>query len=141
MIKAIPQTLRQIGWNRRPLSLDDFYEACERARITVIEDAIDDFGYYFELHGQRAIALDKRLAPLDRAHVAFHEFAHAAWHAPGHYVDSHIVDAQADIIAHCALLPRPWLYRFTVNELMATPHDYPRWLIERRIETFRNFRL
>lgn len=140
MIKAIPQTLRQIGWNRRPLALDDFYELCERERITVIEYAIaDSFGYYFELHGQRAIALDNRLEPFDRTHVAFHEFAHAIWHAPGHYIDTHIIDAQADIIAHCALLPRPLLFQCTANELMSD-HDYPRWLIQRRIAVYRHYR-
>jgi hypothetical protein len=138
-MKAIPQTLQRLGWNRRPLTLDDFETFCEAERITIIEHPCDEWGYFFEpAPGLRAIALDTRLDTFNRTHVAWHEAGHAIWHAPGHYLDIALIDAEADIVAHCALLPRPLLFTRTYDELR---HDYPDWLIVQRVALFRRSKL
>ena len=76
--------LRQLGWNRRVLSYDDFLQACEVAEVTVLELAFRRLpGIYTNYCGWPIIGLRKGLREPRRSLVAWHEMGHHLLHAPG----------------------------------------------------------
>jgi Zn-dependent peptidase ImmA (M78 family) len=125
--------LKNYGWNQRILTLEDFYDFCEVEGVLLIERPYRRVGRYDEQRGRPRIKLDTQSPALVRLHAAWHEAGHYAFHQPGYYGNRAKTELEADIIADCALIPRPLLRRAPIAQIMEEC-GYPRWLIERRIE-------
>jgi Zn-dependent peptidase ImmA (M78 family) len=115
----------KIGWNKRRLSEEDFYRLCGRHRITVVEMPLATGGFYYCVKGRHYIAVDRGLGPHEKLLVMFHEFAHYLMHAPdtGVTANFHGVgrrthkEVEADIFAHCAVVPLQWIEKRSMQEL------------------------
>ena len=127
--------LQQLGWNRQVLSLDDFYNACERERVVVFDAPMRELGAFFYRRRRPCIALNERLRGHTRTRVAWHEFAHFLWHVPGDYGHPDKTEYEADIIATCALIPA-FLLNLPDGEI-AEMFGYSRELIRLRVEIFK----
>jgi Zn-dependent peptidase ImmA (M78 family) len=139
--RATQQRLRKLGWNRRVLTFDDFEQACERDRITLIVRPLpNDLGQYHLEQSGEVITLSCELRDPLRTLVAFHEYGHALFHVPGHFGLHSKTELEADIIAVVALLPRPLLFRLSPGEISET-WDYPLSLVSQRWEFWQKFRV
>jgi Predicted Zn peptidase len=115
-----------VGWNKRPLTEDDFYKLCNKHKITVVEMPLQTGGFYYCVKRRHYIAVNSSLKQHERLLVMFHEFAHYLMHAPdtGVTANFHGVgqrtrkEAEADIFAVCALIPRAWIEGRSVHELV-----------------------
>lgn len=141
MQKELPLSrLKAWGWNRRRFTLAHVYDLCETENILLIERPYEVLGRYDEVAGQARIRLTTRGSELERLHIACHELGHWALHTPGHYGLHSKTETEADIIADCALMPRALLGTLTQADWM-TQYGYPHWLVERRLEWWRMFRM
>lgn len=125
VFKDKPALLR-LGWNKRPLTEEDFYKLCKRFRIKVTEMPLVTGGFYYCVGGRHFIAYDSRLQPGKKLLVQFHELAHYLMHVPdmGVTASFHGVgrrtrkEKEADAFALCALIPKTWIETRTVQELI-----------------------
>lgn len=138
-MRQIPLRLRALGWNRRVLTLDDFHRVCRRERILVTDAPLAQRGRYFEVRGVPIIALNERLRGHEKTLVAFHELAHWYFHVPGFYGVRGKTELEADVIAHCALIP-VFLLNLPDGEI-AEMFGYPDEMITERVKIFRTFNL
>ena len=135
-------------WNKKPLTEDDFYRLCSRRKITVVEMPLRTNGFYYCVKGRHFIAVDSRLARHKKLLVMFHEFAHYVMHAPdtGVTANFHGVgkktrkEAEADIFALCALMPRGWIDDGRLAEI-AEEEGIPPDLIAARLRIFEHHRI
>ena|SRR3982751_3125308 len=105
------------GWNRKPLTEEDFFRLCSRKKITVVEMPLRTNGFYYCVKGQHFIAVDSRLEAHRKLLVMFHEFAHYLMHAPeiSETASFHGIgqktrkEVEADLFALCALMPKSWI--------------------------------
>jgi Zn-dependent peptidase ImmA (M78 family) len=143
-MKAIPQTLRALGWNRRPLTLDHFYDFAERESILVIERSFPKpmhrcRGFYVEEAQRRVIVLNTLTPAALRPLVAWHEVGHALWHTPGRFGLHSKTELEADLIAHCAVVPRPWLFEHSFGEIVEMVGDVG--IVRERVKIWQRFGL
>ena len=135
-------------WNKKPLTEDDFYRLCSRRKITVVEMPLRTNGFYYCVKGRHFIAVDSRLTRHKKLLVMFHEFAHYVMHAPdtGVTANFHGVgkktrkEAEADIFALCALMPRGWIDDGRLAEI-AEEEGIPPDLIAARLRIFEHHRI
>jgi Zn-dependent peptidase ImmA (M78 family) len=135
-------TKLRIGWNRRPLGEEDFYELCRRYRITVVEMPLQTNGFYYCVKGKHFIALDSRLPRLKKLLVMFHEFAHFLMHSPDtnttasfHGLETQTrKEQEADAFALCALIPKNWLETRELTEI--ADEGFPSDTISARISIY-----
>jgi len=139
MKSRIPSQLHALGWNRRVLTLDDFYTACEAEHITVFDVAMHWQGLFLYFEGKPIIALNVRLRGNQRTLVAWHEFGHYCYHYPGSFGRQRKTEREADIIAHVALIPA-FLLNLPDGELQEM-FGYSSELISARIAIFRQYNL
>lgn len=133
----IPSLLNAFDWNKRILTLDDFYTACEDEGVFVFDTDMYWRGLFLYVDGAPVIALNERLRGHQRTLVAWHEFGHYAHHYPGSFGRERKTEKEADVIAHVALIPA-FLLHLPDGEL----HDmfgYSLELIEKRVEIFRKY--
>jgi len=77
----------------RPATETDFYNACERHNITVVLTNDVRTGLYIKTgNNEQFIFLNKHLKGFRLLHVAFHELAHALFHAPSRSVAAEFFD-------------------------------------------------
>lgn len=115
-----------VGWNKRPLSEDDFFLLCKRFGVVTIEEDLSKEGLYFCAHGGHYISFDKGLPDRERVFVMFHEFAHFLMHEPStaptaafHGVGPKTrAETEADIFALAAVLPLSLIKCRTPQELI-----------------------
>lgn len=116
----------RIGWNRRPLSEDDFHRICRRFRITVVEMPLRTNGFYYCVKRRNFIAIDSKLPPTRKLLVMFHELAHFLMHAPETNTTASFhgigrknrKEREADAFALCAIIPKPLLEARSLGELL-----------------------
>lgn len=104
--------LSRYGFNRKSLTLDDFYRITEDERIIVLERDIDN-SFYMCVDGHRFIVLsNRRSSPLEFLYTAFHELYHALMSPPGTTAAAfyHLRDSKdeyyADVFAAIAIIPK-----------------------------------
>ena len=115
----------RIGWNRRPLTEDDFYRICRRLHVTVVHATVTKGGFQLHLKGRNFITIDVGLTGFKRTFVMFHELGHYLFHTPDHgvAVNFHNVglktrkEIEADAFALCALIPRCWIKTRSPEEI------------------------
>ena len=135
----------RIGWNERPLGIDDFYKACSRSRITIQELPLAVGGFYYRAMGRDFIAVDSRLSETEKLAVMLHELGHFLFHAPetGATASFHHVagptreECEADIFALCGLMPRPMIETRTAQELI--DDGFTPEMVRHRLAIFERF--
>lgn len=113
-------------WNQRPMTEDVFHGLCRRYKVVVEELPLRVGGFYYSVLGRHFIAVDRDLEPTEKLFVMFHEFAHFLFHSPeaGATANFHGVgrktrtEAEADIFAICALIPRTMIEQRSPTELI-----------------------
>lgn len=113
-------------WNRKPLNEDDFYKLCRQHKVVVVEMPLRVSGFYYSMMGGHYIAIDSKLGPHEKLFVMFHEFAHYLMHVPETNATAsfHGVgkktrkEAEADMFALCALIPKTWIENRGVQEII-----------------------
>ena len=132
------------GWNRKPLTQDDFYHLCKRHKVTVQEMPLRVSGFYYCLLGRHYIAIDSRLRQHKKLFVMFHEFAHYLMHSPdtGVTANFHGVgkktrkEAEADAFALCAIIPKTWIENRSLHEI-AEEEGIPEDILRERIAVYK----
>lgn len=131
----VPHIFRVLGWNKRPLTYDDFLWACDELGIRVQRTPTQTRGMFFECRGEPIISLSARLLGVELWHTAFHELAHSQLHAPGLRCFSPAsvskAEAEAEALAVSSVLDEPSLIRIVGGGEL---HDYPRKLVMARIK-------
>lgn len=126
------------GWNTRVFTERDFFELCDRDDVMVFCASLPVPGFYCVHRGQPLIFFDRDLTGPQRLLVMFHEIGHHWLHCPGiqFFLGHHgKCEFEANLIAACALIPRPLLIRFSLNEI-AEEYGYPEELLRFRMEVF-----
>ena len=116
------------GWNRRPLTEDDFYRLCKKFRIGVTEMPLTVSGFYYRVSGRDFIAVDSKLSGPKKLLVLFHELGHFLLHTSesGATANFHGIqktsrkEIEADAFALCAVIPKTLLESRSPDELI---HD------------------
>ena len=141
MLQNLLVKLRPYGWNVRQFSIEDFYYFCNLAEVEIIEERTGHIGLYDMIAGVPVIILSPSIAGYFKLWVAFHELAHCWLHAPGagFLHGSNVVEEQADIIASCAVLPRPLLEQDQLSYVIE--EDYPASLIKLRFDVLNKYGL
>lgn len=131
----VPRIFRVLGWNKRPLTYDDFLWACDELGIKVQRPPVKTPGMYFECRGQQVISLSNRLQGVSLWRVAFHELAHNQLHAPGlrcfcpGWVSK--TESEAEALALCSVIDGPKLYRIVAEGEL---YDFPRKMVNARLK-------
>lgn len=132
------------GWNHRPLGEKEFYQLCDQFNVSAQETLLQTNGFYFSVNGNHFIAVNKELCEVRKLFVQFHEFAHFLLHSPAYGAGAkfHGVsrktrqEAEADLFALCAIMPRPLIEGISVQEL-TDDHGLPDDLVDERIKIYR----
>ena len=114
------------GWNRRPLTEDDFYRLCKKFRIGVTEMPLTVSGFYYRVSGRDFIAVDSKLSGPKKLLVLFHELGHFLLHTPesGATANFHGIqktsrkEIEADAFALCAVIPKTMLESRSPDDLI-----------------------
>lgn len=138
----------KIGWNRKPLTESDLYQLCSKYRITIVEMPLQTGGFYYCVKGRHYIAVDSDLSPHEKLLVMFHEFAHFLMHSPdtGVTANFHGVgrrtrkEIEADIFAHCALIPVNWIEKRSAHEL-TDEEGISEKIVKERVSIYRRYGL
>lgn len=108
----------KIGWNRRPLTEEDFHRLCSRFDVFLVEVDSEDMlwnGFYTIVAGHPTIVVNARLAGLARLRTLFHELGHHLFHAPATCFFSRAsvdkAESEARAFAIACLIPEPMLRR------------------------------
>ena len=130
----IPRILIDLGWNRRPLTFDDFERTSDALGVVVQRAPIKTPGMYFVCDRQPFITLSNRICGLHLWLVAWHEMAHHLLHDPGLRCFSpgsvSKAEAEAEAISISAVLDEPTLRRIIGHSEL---HDLPRAIIKKRL--------
>jgi Zn-dependent peptidase ImmA (M78 family) len=130
----IPRILLTIGWNRRPLTWDDFEALCAHLKIEIQRAPIITPGMYFLCRDQPIISLSTKLYGVRLWLVGWHELAHHLLHAPGLrcYSPGSVskCEAEAELIGHYSVLDESTLTGIISRGDL---HDYPCDVIKRRL--------
>jgi hypothetical protein len=137
----IPRILKEIGWNRRPLSWDDFEGVTDELEIEVQRLPMKTPGMYFVCRKKPIISLSNKLSGVNLWQVAWHELAHHLLHPPGLrcYSPSSVskAEAEAEIISLGSVLDENTLIKIISHGEL---HDYPRDVVKRRLRMVDRFR-
>ena len=136
--------LKQYGWNRRILTMEDFERFCERENIIVITQWMRyDLGrYYIDEQAfvfQPVIVLHSELGGPQLVLTAFHEAGHHCWHAPGHFGAPGKAENEAEFAGLVALMPKRLLLRHRHRPWeICEEYGYEWEWVERRYRILRN---
>ena len=130
----------KIGWNRRSLTENDFYQLCRRFRVTVVEMPLVTNGFYYCVKGRHFIAISTRLPRIEKLLVMFHEFAHFLMHSPDTNTTASFhglgrktrKEREADAFALCAIIPRCWMESHELSELI--DEGFPAKILKERVQ-------
>ena len=143
----LARKVAHLGWNRRPLSEDDFFRICRREKIAVQEMPLSVRGFYGVCKGRRFIALDSKMRGVARLFTAFHELGHHFLHAPKataqvnyfHLREEPKVKFEADAFAVVSLLPEPKLRRMLTTLEEEWEPGYTAEMIEFRLKVLATY--
>lgn len=131
----IPRILVILGWNKRPLTYDDFLWACDELRIKVLRPPTKTPGMYFECRGAKIISLSSRLQGVSLWRVAFHELAHSQMHAPGLrcFCPGSVskAESEAEAIGLSSVIDEAKLYKIIMEGEL---HDFPQKMMKARMK-------
>lgn len=130
-------------WNVRVLTLDDFHQYCDEAKITVREAQLEQPGLYMLFDGKPHIFIHEDLRGPERLFVGFHELAHYWLHPLGIQFFrgwERNIETEADVVAACALIPLPTLQHFWPSEIVDL-YGYAAELVELRQTIFERWRI
>lgn len=139
MQKTLPRRFRQFGFNRRVLTLDDFYTICDREGILVCHLPMRWRGLFFYRRGKPVIVLSDRLRGIELLYTAWHEYGHYLFHTPGCRGVYDKTETEADMIATIALIP-VFLLHLPDGEI-SEMFGYPASLVKQRVKFFQNFKM
>jgi Zn-dependent peptidase ImmA (M78 family) len=136
-----------IGWNRRPLSEDDFHRLCKKFRVTVVEMPLETDGFYYCVKRRHFIAVSSRLSSTQKLLVMFHEFAHFLMYSPDSNTTANFhglgrktrKEREADAFALCALIPKSWIETGDIRELI--DEGFPTKMLKERVQVYEHFGL
>lgn len=136
--------LKEIGWNERVLTEEDFDLCCQDEGVLVYNVKMPLDGLYGVIEDVPVILLNEQLRGVKRLEVAWHELGHHFFDSPAFCAFSkdtaRKAQHKAQIIAVCALIPKPML-----KEMMrwhpAELSDYSENLLKFRLEVFRNYKI
>lgn len=117
------------GWNERVFTQDDFDDFCGLYGIVVEYRDAGFPGMYTVRRKTPIIVVSPYVLPRARSFVKFHELGHHWMHNVGchfTYNSRRRIEREADLIAACALIPRPLLESATPGEI----HDEYRYPME-----------
>jgi Zn-dependent peptidase ImmA (M78 family) len=147
LLAAKARSLR-IGWNKRPLTEDDFHRLRKRLKVALVEVESEDMdwkGFYTLAFGKiPTIILNARLRGIERLRVLWHEMGHHLFHAPAtcffscNSIDKAEVEANA--FANIALLPESMMERMLTWDLYGED-CLPAEIVRERILLFASYRL
>lgn len=128
-------------WNRRVLTLNDFYDLCSREGIHTRGSVAIPRGMYFPEGNDDFILLNPQLQGWQKVKTCFHEWAHALLHREQQGVQfdggsDPRLDAEADIVALCALMPQRMMEGFTAPEIVKR-FGYPAEMVAQRMMIYR----
>jgi|SRR6185503_7676452 len=130
---------RDYDWNQRVLTIDDFDRLCELEDVAVEKRETGFPGLYTRRDGRPVITISPAVLPRARGWVLWHEMGHVLLHDPGcafFYRNDRKLERQADLVAACALIPRPLLEKASLSEIREE-YRYPIELCELRQMFFR----
>jgi Zn-dependent peptidase ImmA (M78 family) len=138
-----------LGWNKRPLTEEDFFRICRRERIAVQEMPLSVRGFYGVCKARRFIALDSKMRGVARLFTAYHELGHHFLHAPKatmqvnyfHLREEPRVKLEADAFAAVALLPEPKLRRMLSIPVEEWEPGFTAEMIEFRLKVLELYRI
>ena len=121
------QTLRQLRWNRQPLTPARLEVVLGFFPVEYVEMEMDMrfSGFYGLCEGVEVIVVNSLLPPEKKHEVGTHEFCHLLSNAPHGYFYSDIaargtldqVEYRAHRLAACFLIPKKWCYTRTYAEI------------------------
>jgi Zn-dependent peptidase ImmA (M78 family) len=131
-------------WNIKVHTLEDFYIFCAANSIIVHEDKpLERTGLYLIYEGESHIFIDSRLRGHEKTFVCLHELGHFLLHPLGIQFFtgmSSTVEYEADVVAVCAMIPRPLLRSHWPGEIVEE-YGYEIELVEFRQEIFDIWRI
>lgn len=139
--------LKQIGWNKRILTMEDFERFCDRENIVVITHALqgDDGRYFIDERRdsfQPVILLHNGLSGPKLVLTAFHEVGHHCWHHPGHYGLKGKTENEAEFVGLIALMPRSLIRRRRQRPWeLCEEYGYEAEWVEDRYRIYRNLKI
>jgi Zn-dependent peptidase ImmA (M78 family) len=146
-MKWVPRKLLDLGWNRRPLTQEDFDLCCSECGVEVVELPIpepDVGGIYLMRRGLPVIIINEAAGGLRRLFAEFEELAHHLLHSPDvrfslHSTESKL-DNEAKALAVCALIPEPTLRRM-LQEGMYEDDCFPHELLAYRVQVLETYHI
>lgn len=133
----VPHILTLLGFNKRPLTFEDFEGACDQLGVKIQRANILTPGMYFVCRDVPIITLSSKLQGVRLWLVAWHELAHHLLHAPGLRCFSpgsvSKAEAEAELISLCAVIDEDTLFRILAyGEL----HDFPCDVMKKRMRLY-----
>ncbi len=133
-----------LDWNRRSLTLDDFYRICRRERIKVHEIPLRVPGFYMVDRGRAHLYLNSSLRGMEFLLAAFHELGHHFLHAPPHRTVSYFYrqpantkkEIEAQAFALIALIPDSLLKKILASEEYAEDWGFAEEMMKERCDLF-----
>lgn len=140
-----PRKLIQMGWNKRPLTIEDFDQYCYEEGIWVYKVPLKhDEGMFFRFRERPVIVLNKRLAPGMLVWAAFHELGHYCLHPPElQYFAAGTTDKanyEANFLAAIALIPKRYVEMYTKADIQEE-YGYPNELFALRKELYERYKV
>lgn len=129
-----PHLLKLLGWNTRPLTYEDFEEACHQQEIIIQRAPIKTLGMYFLCEDRPIITLSSSLYGPRLWLVAWHELTHHLLHPPGLrcFTNGMVskLEAQAQSVGICSVLDQRTFSRILSGEEL---HDLPKDMLKLRM--------
>lgn len=131
-------------WNVKVLTESDFWTHADALKIRVREVQLEQDGYSEMNPKRRYIYIHDELRGVERLYALWHEMGHH-WCHSAHIQfflgTNPILEAEAEVIAVCALIPRTILPpRFAWSEIQEL-YGYPQWMLNWRWTVFRKWRI
>jgi Zn-dependent peptidase ImmA (M78 family) len=124
-----PRILKELGWNQRVLTFEDFEDCCSRLGVKWFFTEEDSEGMTFSRRGYPIIILSRKLTGFMLLFVAWHELVHYLLHPPAlrYFARGTLdkIEAEANAIAICCVIPRPVL-----RKVLTSP-SLDEWLLPR----------
>jgi Zn-dependent peptidase ImmA (M78 family) len=143
----LARKFRKIKLNRHVFSEADALELCEESGLNIIDEDIEQPGFYLKVNGEATIHINSQLRGLRRLYTILHELGHHLMHASNYQNAAFFcLDGQdskqhheAEAFALMAILPEPFLRRLLNGDLYDELGDYPKELVERRVRLLHTY--
>jgi Zn-dependent peptidase ImmA (M78 family) len=134
---------RKIRLNRHVFTEADVRRLCAENGVEIIEEELDQEGFYLKMLGRAEIHVNSELRGLRWMYVVLHELGHHLMHAVRlenaafFFLNEGQQDSkqhhEAEAFALLALLPEPFLRRLLAGDLLNELEDYPKEIVLKRL--------